>query len=370
MPAARGASFAAAVRMIDRVHGDAAIVRALSEPAVAAGLAERSVHVVRIGDRADRGEALAVNEPLLTGTQSQRNVALVAADDLRIGSGGAGDRPALADLHLDVVDDRADGNVGERHCVAGLNVDLDAGDHLVADRKPLGRNDVGLLAVGIFDERDEAGAVGIIFQPLDLAGDVELAAFEIDDAVGLLVTAAAETHRDPPGIVAAALLGLADGERLDRLALVEVAAVDERELAKARRDRLVCLERHGSRPSEPGGHVDAIAVRKRDDRLLHVLLAPAYAPERLGLALAHERIDRRHLDVEQLLDRRLDLRLGRAARDLEYELVVFGSDRRLFRDHGGDDGVVVARVLDHLNRASSASTAALVSTSFSRRMMS
>src|SRR5450631_3800109 len=92
MPAAGGASFAAAVRMVDRVHGDAAVVRALSEPAVAARLAERGVHVVRIGDRADRGEALTVNEPLLAGTQPQRNVALVAADNLGIGSSGAGDR--------------------------------------------------------------------------------------------------------------------------------------------------------------------------------------------------------------------------------------------------------------------------------------
>ena len=76
------------------------------------------------------------------------------------------------------------------------------------------------------------------------------------------------------------------------------------------------------------------------------------------------------LDVEQLLDRRLDLRLGRVARDLEHELVALRRDRRLFGDDRRDDEVVVARILAHLNRASSASTAALVSTSFSRRMMS
>src|SRR5258708_2035105 len=124
------------------------------------------------------------------------------------------------------------------------------------------------------------------------------------------------------------------------------------------------------RSSQTGGHVDAMAVSKRDDRFLHVLLASANTAERLVLALAQQRIDRRHLDVEQFLDRRLDLGLGRVARDLEHELVVLGGDRRLLRNHGRDDRVVMAHVLDHLNRASSASTAALVRTSFSRRMMS
>src|SRR6185437_13689649 len=47
--AAGGAALAAAVRMVDRVHGDAAVVRALAEPAFAAGLAEIDVAVIRIG---------------------------------------------------------------------------------------------------------------------------------------------------------------------------------------------------------------------------------------------------------------------------------------------------------------------------------
>ncbi len=68
---------------------------------------------------------------------------------------------------------------------------------------------------------------GIVLQPLDLAGDIELAALEVDDAIGLLVAAAAEANGNAAGVVAAALLGLADGQRLDRLALIELAAIDD-----------------------------------------------------------------------------------------------------------------------------------------------
>src|SRR5271166_2882020 len=83
---------------------------------------------------------------------------------------------------------------------------------------------------------------------------------------------------------------------------------------------------------EAAGHVDAIAVGKRDDRLLQVLLAAANAAKGLGFAFAKQGVDRSHLDVEQLLDRRLDLRLRRVTRDFEDELVVFRGDRGLLRD--------------------------------------
>ena len=102
---------------------------------------------------------------------------------------------ALADLHLDIVDDGADRDVAERHGVARLHVDLLAGDDAVADRQALRRQDVGQLAVGVVDQRDEGGAVRIIFEPLDLRRRIELAALEVDDAIGLLVAAAAEARR-------------------------------------------------------------------------------------------------------------------------------------------------------------------------------
>ena len=87
------------------------------------------------------------------------------------------------------------GMLRERHRVAGLHVDMLAGDDRVADRQALRRQDVGQLAVLVFDQRDEGGAVRIVFEPLDLRRHVELAALEVDDAVGLLVAAAAEARR-------------------------------------------------------------------------------------------------------------------------------------------------------------------------------
>src|ERR1700748_2234682 len=46
--AARGAPFAAAMGVIDRVHGHAAVMRAAAQPALAPGLADRDVHVIGV----------------------------------------------------------------------------------------------------------------------------------------------------------------------------------------------------------------------------------------------------------------------------------------------------------------------------------
>src|SRR3954462_10995564 len=65
MTSTGGASLATTVWMIDRVHGDAAVVRPPAHPPRAPGLADRDVHVVRIGHRAERAHAAAVHQALL-----------------------------------------------------------------------------------------------------------------------------------------------------------------------------------------------------------------------------------------------------------------------------------------------------------------
>src|SRR3974390_2951989 len=87
---------AAAVRMIDRIHGDAAIVRHAASPALPTGLADRRIHIVRIRHRADGRHAAAVNEALLGRVQPQHHVILVAADNLGVAARGTRDLTPLA----------------------------------------------------------------------------------------------------------------------------------------------------------------------------------------------------------------------------------------------------------------------------------
>src|SRR5207302_5272863 len=72
----------------------------------------------------------------------------------------------------------------------------------------------------------------------------------------------------------------------------------------------------------PSRHVDARAFGQRNDRFLVIGTAPGLIAKPLGLALDPDRVDRLDLDLEQPLDRGLDLALGRVERDPENHLVV------------------------------------------------
>src|SRR5690606_7611900 len=101
------------------------------------------------------------------------------------------------------------------------------------------------------DESDECRAVRIVFETLHRTGHAELATLEVDDAVRTLVTAADETGGDAAVVVAAAALAQAFRQALDRLTLVETGTVDDHELARARRNRVVVLQCHRSVPYSP-----------------------------------------------------------------------------------------------------------------------
>src|SRR4051794_30627507 len=65
MAATRGPAFTTAVRVVDRVLGDAAGQRALAQPPRAARLGQGLVGVVRVGHRADRRHAVRTDIALL-----------------------------------------------------------------------------------------------------------------------------------------------------------------------------------------------------------------------------------------------------------------------------------------------------------------
>src|SRR3990170_548973 len=120
---------------------------------------------------------------------------------------------------------------------------------------------------------------------------------------------------------------------------------------------------------ETGRYVDGMTIFERDDRPLGIAQHGNDAAERPLLALADDGVDGFDLDLEQAFDGSLDFGLRRLRVDLEDHLIGFGSERRFLGNDGSDDDVV-GSAFDHLNRSSSAATAALVSTSFLRRRMS
>ena len=74
------AAFAAAMRVIDRVHDNATNVRALAFPAITTGFSQCLIAVVRIRYSADRCPAFLADHPNFAGCQAQESFAGITAN--------------------------------------------------------------------------------------------------------------------------------------------------------------------------------------------------------------------------------------------------------------------------------------------------
>src|SRR5215469_3849465 len=203
---ARALALATAVRVVNRVHGDATDRRTLALPAVAARLAELDVAVLGIADLTDGRAALRAHPPDLAGRHAQGRVAALLGQQLDPGAGRPRDLRAATGAHLDRVDDRAGRDRPQRQRVAGLDVRAGAVLYPVALLEPLRREDVALLAVRVVQQRDPRGAVRVVLDVRDLGRHAVLVVPpEVDQAVGALVPAALVPGGDPPVNVTAAL---------------------------------------------------------------------------------------------------------------------------------------------------------------------
>src|SRR4051812_36145513 len=131
-----GGTLAAAVRVVDGVHGRAARLRADAHVTLAAGLADLDVLVIGVADRADRRAAVGAHLAHLAGRQAQGREVALLRHQLDGGAGGAAHLAAAAGLELDVVDDRAERHAGERQAVADRDLGVGAGHDRGADAQP------------------------------------------------------------------------------------------------------------------------------------------------------------------------------------------------------------------------------------------
>src|SRR6266511_3212646 len=372
----------AAMRVIDRVHHLAADRRTDAAPAIGTRLADRAQVVLFVAYRPDGRPAVDVHLANLTRVHAQLRVGALACQQLHRRPGRARDLRPLARQHLDAMDGGADGNVPQRQAVAGLDRRVRAVHELRTDGQAARRDDVTALAVGVKEEREMRASVRIVLEPFDLGGDAVLVAAKVDHAVVPLVPAALMPHGDVAVIVAARAALLALDELLEGAALVQIVIDDLHEPAAAGRSRLDFDEWHDASPFLR--EVDFLAGLEANVRLLPIAAPAGIGAEALFLAVNVHDLHARDLDfllLPQQLDRLLDVFLGRIGPDAEDDLVVaIGDLCRLLRNDRRQENrhqtlFVGLRRRDlgyrfgrgHPRISSNCATAALVSSTFSKR---
>src|SRR5262249_10072906 len=134
--------------------------------------------------------------------------------------------------------------------------------------EPFRGQDVGLFAVLVLEQGNPSRAVGVVLDGEHLGPHAVLLALEVDDAIALLVPAAAEPAADDALVVPAARLRLGTKQRLLGLVGLGIGAVGEiadRSLAPPRGRRLVCADAHIilASPLSPEGRGEVVIKRTR-----------------------------------------------------------------------------------------------------------
>src|SRR5699024_6183359 len=117
VPAAGCLAFAAAVRVVERVHHDAANLGTLALPAVTSRLTPTDVDLLAVADFPDTCAAAYINVAHLTGRQAQLRPVPFLSGKLDARSGGAAHVGAATGAHFYCVQHRARRDIAQRQII-------------------------------------------------------------------------------------------------------------------------------------------------------------------------------------------------------------------------------------------------------------
>ncbi|CDN41036.1 Uncharacterized NAD(FAD)-dependent dehydrogenase [Paenibacillus sp. P22] len=238
------AAFTTTVRVIVRVHDNAANFRTLAQPTGTAGFTDFHELVILVAHRTDRCTASFQDAAHFTGAKTDNHVGFLFAEKLSFRAGCANKLSTFARLQLDVVDKRTDWNVFQWKRVAHFDVCGWTGNDRIADFKAFRRDDVALLAIDVVDQSDVRSTVRIVFDRRYAAFDAVFGPLEVDDAVFALVSAAVVTNRDFTLVVPAGFFEKRRQERFLRHVCCDLFECRDRHVAASRGSRFVLLDRH------------------------------------------------------------------------------------------------------------------------------
>jgi hypothetical protein len=196
-------SFAAPVRVVDRVHSNASHGGANPKPTTSASFPDHPKVVFRIGNNSKGGAAIFVDHPHFARREAEGGIPIGAPKELRRKPSRTDQLRSPTRSEFDIMNDRTDWHEFEFHAAADCKRRLIACRNGIANLKSLRSNDVSLFAISIVQKGDVGGAVWIVFDGGDLSWDVFFVPLEVDDAEHLFVAAPFVAARDMAVVIAA-----------------------------------------------------------------------------------------------------------------------------------------------------------------------
>lgn len=203
MPATGTSPLTTTHGMVDRVHGHAPDVRAATKPAASSGFSEFLALVLTVTDLADARSAKIIELSDLSRRQSYQHVIAFFGHELCPHPGTTHQLGPLADFQLDVVDDRTKRNIDQGKTISRLDVNIVPGNNGGAHGNSLRRQNVPLFSIGIAQQGDIGGSVGIVFDRHHRGLNASLVTLEVDQPIFAFMSATDVSCGQPTVIVPA-----------------------------------------------------------------------------------------------------------------------------------------------------------------------
>ncbi len=220
------------MRVIHGIHGFPEHRRSAAHPTHPACFSDDNEVVLEIGDSPDRGIAALREIAHLPTWKLHLRIRPFERHEGRRGPCSANHRASFTYGDLDIMNLESYGDVLELHAISHLHFcPLRTNNH-IADFESIRREHVPLLAILIENECEVTGAIGIVFDRSNRAGNSQLIRLmEINNAQKPLMTSPAVPHRDATEIIASGFLALPTRERFLRLLLRERREIRHKHVA-------------------------------------------------------------------------------------------------------------------------------------------
>ena len=212
-------------RMVVRVHGHTADGRANTQPTCATSFAQVDIALVRIGNTANCCQTIGMNFAQLTAVHFNLRINAVLTHQLGIATCTARQLAAGTRFQFNVVHNRTDWHIFQRHCVTRLNVFTCARDNHITRLQITRGQNIRTHTVSIFNQRNKCSAVWVIFQTNNCRRHTRLFALKVNQTILALMTATLVHNGDMTKIVTPTLGLQTNGQGLFRGAAMQFAAV-------------------------------------------------------------------------------------------------------------------------------------------------
>ncbi len=162
MPSTGTFTFTTAHWMIMGVHSNTTNLGTITFPTTTTGLAELLAVMKNVTDLTNTGPTTLVKFPNLARGKLHQDILRLFRHELGGSTSRTNNLRTLADLHLNIMDDRPQGNIGHGQTIPQLDINIRSGLNNITDLNAMGGKDIPFFTIRIKEEGNIGGAVWVI----------------------------------------------------------------------------------------------------------------------------------------------------------------------------------------------------------------